>query len=101
MPFCARLVLGAAVLFPTDARGEREAGVAIAVRCGPAFRVLAEKADERDAIFAKHVFVFLFCPDLLGRPGVRGPLSRQATPVFRRVRSQIVCAFLQKAQPAI
>jgi hypothetical protein len=34
--------------------------------------MLAEKTNESDAILAKHVFVFLSCPDSLGRPGAKG-----------------------------
>ena len=62
--------------------------------------MLAEKTNESDAILAKHVFVFLSCPDSLGRPGAKGAALQASETVFRRVQEQIVCA-VQKAKPAI
>ena len=62
VPFGARLVFVAAFLFPAHAGGEREAGENGSVRCGSALRVLAEKSDESDAIFAKHVCCLPFVP---------------------------------------
>jgi hypothetical protein len=44
--------------------------------------MLAEKTNESEAIFAKHVFVFLSRPDSLGRPGAKVPRSKEARPFF-------------------
>ena len=62
VPFGARLVFVAAFLFPAHAGCEREAGENGSVRGGSALRVLAEKSDESDAIFAKHVCCLSFAP---------------------------------------
>src|SRR5689334_23221729 len=90
MPFGARLVLVAVFLFPTHVGGERQASAGGAVRCGAAFCVLAEKTNESDAIFAKHVFVFLSCPDRLGRPRSEGGRSPGQRGRFSEGQERIV-----------
>ena len=62
VPFRARLVVVAALLFPAHAGGEREASENGSARCGSALRVLAKKSDESDAIFAKHGCCHPFVP---------------------------------------
>jgi len=62
--------------------------------------MLAEKTNESDAILAKHVFVFLSCPDSLGRPGAKGGRSPSKRNRFSERPGQIVYA-VQKVQPAI
>ncbi|MCU1293534.1 MAG: hypothetical protein JWP08_2384, partial [Bryobacterales bacterium] len=59
------------------ARCEREASVMIAIRRRAGLSFLAGETDESDATFAKHLLVFLSCPDRLGRPEQKGPLSSQ------------------------
>jgi hypothetical protein len=46
------------------------------------------------------VFVFLSCPDRLGRPGAKGAALQASEAAFRRIRSGLFGA-LQKAKPAI
>jgi hypothetical protein len=91
MPFRARSVFATAALFPAHVRSEREASVDSAVRRGAGFGVLAEKTNESDAILAKHVFVFLSCPDPLGRPGAKGAALEASEGVFRRLRTDCLC----------
>src|SRR5690242_3827947 len=98
MPFGARLVLVAAFLLPAHAGSERKTGVKGAVRCGAAFSVLAEKTNESDAILAKHVFVFLSCPDRLGRPGAKGAALQVSEAVFRRVRSGLFVSVKRRSR---
>ena len=100
MPFGTRFVFVTAFLFPAHARRERQAGVDGPVRCGAGLGVLAEKTNESDAILAKHVFVFLSCPDSLGRPGAKGAALQASEDSFSEGPEQIVCA-VQKAKPAI
>jgi hypothetical protein len=79
MPLDPRLVFTVAVLFPADAGCKREASILIAVRRRASLGVLANKPDESNAIFAKHVFVFLSCTDRLGQPEVNGATSPPLT----------------------
>jgi len=95
MPLGPRLILAVAVVFPADAGRNREARVLIAVRRGASLGVLANKPDESDAIFAKHVS-FLSCPDRLGRPGAKGAALKPSETSFSVGQEHIVCA-LEKA----
>src|SRR5690242_15373951 len=61
------------------------------------FGVGAEKTDNSDAILAKHIFVFLSCPDLLGRLGGKGAGSQGKRGCFSEAPEQIVCAFRKGA----
>jgi hypothetical protein len=92
VPFRARLVFVAAVLFLTHVSREQKASVSIAVQCGAALRVLTEKADESDAIFAKRVFVFLSCPEFVGATRSEGGRSQDCEDSFLEGPEQIVCA---------
>src|SRR5690348_12142452 len=98
MPFGARLVLVAAFLFPARVGGEGEASVDRAVCCRAGFGVLTEKTNESDAIFAKHVFVFLSCPDWLGRPGAKGAALQTRKAVFRRSGADCLCSCKRRSR---
>jgi hypothetical protein len=98
--FGACLVFVARWLLPTDACRQREPSVSVAVSCGAALRVLSEKADESDAIFAKHVLSSFRVPDRLGRPEAKGAALKPNETVFRWVRSKLF-VLLQKAKRAI
>src|SRR3954463_4744549 len=63
-----------------------------AIRRGAGLGVLAKKTNESDAILAKHVFVFLSCPDRLGRPGAKGAALQASEACFSEGPEQIVCA---------
>jgi hypothetical protein len=60
--------------------------------------MLAEKTNESDAILAKHVFVFLSCPDSLGRPGARGAALKASETVFRRVQGRWFVPFKRRSR---
>jgi len=50
--------------------------------------------------FLQSIYIFLFCPDWLGRPGAKGAALKASETVFRRVRSRLF-VLLRKAKPAI
>jgi hypothetical protein len=60
--------------------------------------MLAEKTNESDAILAKHVFVFLSCPDSLGRPGAKGAALQASETVFRRVQGRLFVRFKRRSR---
>jgi hypothetical protein len=59
---------------------------------------LTNKPDEGNAIFAKRVFVFLFCPIDWGDPERGGLLSSQARTVFRWVRRRLFVLFKRRGR---
>ena len=56
------------------------------------FGVLAEKTNESDAIFAKHVFVFRSYPVRLGRPRAKWATLQAKRGCFSEGSERIVCA---------
>jgi len=60
--------------------------------------VLAEKTNESDAILAKHIFVFLSCPDSLGRPGAKGAALKASETVFRKVQGRFFVPFKRRSR---
>src|SRR5580658_4229299 len=73
MPFSSRLVFAGVLVFPTHAGCERKPGVGCPVGREASLCVLAEEADECDAILAEHFVVSFSCPFCWGDRERVGP----------------------------